>query len=73
MDNQTQSTTKNSPDDSSSAVRIEMPGSVFVAAVTGEGDRQYLAEFIETLYWILNERIEAQRNGAATNTKGQEQ
>ena len=41
---------------SSSAVRIEMPGSVFVATVTGEGNRQYLAEFIETLYWILNER-----------------
>jgi len=48
-----------------------MPGSVFVATVTGEGNRQYLAEFIETLYWILNERIESQRNGAATNTKGQ--
>ena len=41
---------------SSSAVRIEMPGSVFVATVTGEGDREYMAKFIETLYGILSER-----------------
>ena len=40
---------------SSSAVRIEMPGSVFVATVTGEGDREYMAKFIETLYGILSE------------------
>lgn len=65
----TDDTTPSAP--SSSAVRIEMPGAVFVATVTGEGDREYLAELITALYGILNERIEAQRNGAATNTKGQ--
>ena len=40
---------------SSSAVRIEMPGAVFVATVTGEGDRKYLAELITALYGILSE------------------
>ena len=59
------------PSDSSSAVRIEMPRAVFVATVWGDGDREYLAELIETLYGAMSERIEAQRHGAATNTKGQ--
>ena len=55
----------------SSAVRIEMPRSVFVATVTGGDDREYLAELITTLYGILSERIESQRPGAVTNKKGQ--
>lgn len=51
------SESKNATDSqSSSAVRIEMPGAVFVATVTGEGDREYLAELITALYGILSER-----------------